>query len=111
MRRLLPLLAAILVGLSLAGGTIAHAMEPVACIDDGSAVSLGHINGDGDQVPSDSGKAYPHHHGSCHGHVACDRAFYSVVKSDFRMTEGERTLNLVFLPLATAHRALRPPIA
>jgi hypothetical protein len=56
------------VTLSLVAGNVAHAAEPVGCLDTDVAVDLGHATGDRDQVPSDDGKATPHHHGGCQGH-------------------------------------------
>ncbi|HWK42808.1 MAG TPA: hypothetical protein VNR60_12870 [Croceibacterium sp.] len=67
MRRLVAMLA-ILLSLLLTAGSMAHAMEPVICIEGEVASAFGHFDGDGDEVPSDDGKAAPHHHASCHGH-------------------------------------------
>lgn len=111
MQRILLMFAALFVSLSLTGGSVAHAMEPIACVDNASAASMGHSSGDGDQVPSDSDKGYPHHHGGCHGHQVCDRISspiqtVSFVKADERPVQG-----FLFVPLATADPALRPPIA
>ncbi|WP_156397319.1 MULTISPECIES: hypothetical protein [unclassified Sphingomonas] len=55
--------------LSLALGSVAHATEGTACVEISAADSASpHAAGDSDQVPADADKAYPHHHGGCHGH-------------------------------------------
>lgn len=111
MRRLFLMLAAIFVSLSLTGGAIAHAAEPVACIDTSTAASMGHTTGDADQVPKDAEKGYPHHHGGCHGHQVCDRVSEAVVVTGFHTAVSLPLRSLLFVPLATADPALRPPIA
>src|SRR3546814_6652038 len=68
MGRFLALALMCLVSLSLMAGTVAHAAEPIVCLDSDVAAGLGHVDGDRDQVPSDDGKAAPHHHGGCSGH-------------------------------------------
>lgn len=68
MGRLVALILTCLVSLSLVAGTAAHAAEPIGCVSLEVAAELGHIEGDRDEVPSDAGKATPHHHGACHGH-------------------------------------------
>lgn len=68
MGRFLALVLTCLVSLSLVAGTAVHATEPVACIGSEVAAELGHVEGDRDEVPSDAGKATPHHHGGCQGH-------------------------------------------
>lgn len=68
MGRFLALALMCLVSLSLMAGTVAYAVEPIVCLDSDVAAGLGHVDGDRDQVPSDDGKAAPHHHGGCSGH-------------------------------------------
>lgn len=68
MGRLLALILICFVSLSLIAGTVAHAAEPIGCLDGDVAAGLGHADGDRDQVPSDYDRAAPHHHGGCHGH-------------------------------------------
>lgn len=111
MRRLFLILTAIFVGLSLTGGAMAHAVEPVECIDISTAASVGHTTGDADQVPSDSEKGYPHHHGGCHGHQICDRIAEPVMVTGLHTTDPRPLRSFLFVPLATADPALRPPIA
>ncbi len=74
MSRFLLALAVFCASLSLAMGAVAHAAEPIACIDATTAQSMGHSPGDSDEVPADSDKGYPHHHGGCQVHQqAVDR--------------------------------------
>jgi hypothetical protein len=66
MRKLLPLLACLM--LSLAGwSSMVHAAEATgdSVLEIGSSV---HVSGDGDEVPADGDNGLPHHHGACHGH-------------------------------------------
>ncbi|QNA82565.1 hypothetical protein G4G27_15475 [Sphingomonas sp. So64.6b] len=67
MRALFSLFIGLVLALSLGLGSVAHAVEPVgSCVEAGT--TAGHVDGDSDQVPADSDKDYPHHHGGCHGH-------------------------------------------
>ncbi len=111
MRRVLLIFAALYVSLSLTGGSIAHAMEPISCVDSATAASMGHSNGDGDQVPSDANKGFTHHHGGCHSHQVCDAVKSEVLPIAFGMDNPSPLFGFQYLPLATADPALRPPIA
>lgn len=111
MRRLLLLFACFGVLLSMGSGPIAHAMEPVICIDAGSPAAAAHSEGDGDEVPADADKGYPHHHAGCHGHPMAAPAEMSTandgsVRRD-RIAIGRSTA----LPAAAAETGLRPPQA
>jgi hypothetical protein len=71
MRRLLAYVLCLLLASSLGLGAVVHAAEPITCLETSSGSAeliLGHTNGDRDQVPADSEKGFPHHHGGCHGH-------------------------------------------
>ena len=68
MHRLTTLFACLMLFLSLGLGSVAHADEGIACIEGSATSSLSHSDGDADQVLADADKAYPHHHGGCHGH-------------------------------------------
>lgn len=68
MRRLSALIICLMLVLSLGFGSVAHAAEVPGGVEVSSATSIGHANGDGDQVPADSQKGYAHHHDGCHGH-------------------------------------------
>ena len=97
--------------LSVTTGAIAHAAEPIVCLDATEASLMGHSSGDADQVPSDTDKGFPHHHGGCHSHHVCDAVSDQTVLSVLGAsnTHGRSASAVV---TATAHNpALRPPIA
>lgn len=111
MRRLLALVLCLLLASTLGLGSVAHANEPVTCVETSAASSIDHSDGDGDQVPADSEKGYPHHHGGCHGHhvgvpITTNPVQYS---ADCRVSpfawDHDRTAG------AIADPALRPPQA
>ena len=111
MRRLLPLLSALMLVLVLWSGTGAHAAEMMECNEVASSSDAGHFEGDGDQVPADSDKGTPHHHSACHGHcVAIPSGLgatttYDEVREPLSMAAHD--LHLGAVPDLT----LRPPIA
>ncbi|MHA3795602.1 hypothetical protein ACX0MU_28435 (plasmid) [Rhizorhabdus wittichii] len=111
MGRVVFILAAIFACLSLSTGAIAHAMEPIGCIDNTTAASLGHSSGDGDQVPSDADKGYAHHHGGCHGHQVCDTVREAPVALYDVKAAAQNPANVAIIPADTADPSLRPPIA
>jgi hypothetical protein len=111
MHRLTILFACLAVFLTLGVGSVSHAMEPIVCIDANSAAENGHADGDGDQVPADSDKGYPHHHGSCHGHhVAAPMAKAEAISQN-KTASMMRPTRSVALAAAAAETALRPPQA
>ncbi|ARR57382.1 hypothetical protein HY78_27985 (plasmid) [Rhizorhabdus wittichii DC-6] len=111
MHRLTILFACLAVFLTLGVGSVAHAMEPIICIDANSAAEIGHSDGDGDQVPADSDKGYPHHHGSCHGHhVATPLAKAEGIGKN-EIASIMPPARTVALATAPADAALRPPQA
>lgn len=109
MRGLLPSIGAFLLVLMLWTGTV-HAAETFGCIEVTSE-SAGHFDGDRDQIPADSDKAVPHHHGGCHGH--------HVGIADETGLAGTASIDGMTLALrphdasagAEPDTALRPPIA
>ena len=111
MRRLLALALCLLLASTLGLGSVAHANEPVTCIEASAASSIDHADGDGDQVPADSEKSYPHHHGGCHGHhvgvpITLDPLQHGTDHRVQRLSwDHNRTQG------ATADPALRPPQA
>ncbi len=111
MRRLLAFVMCLLLASSLGLGSIAHASEPITCIDTSAAETGDHVEGDGDQVPTDAGKDYSHHHGGCHGHhvgvpIGSDHAQHSSDRDVSPLGwNNDRTTG------ATADPALRPPQA
>ncbi len=70
MRRLTALLWCLMLALTLGSVSSGYAGESLACVDGMAASMIGHADGDGDQVPADGEKAYPHHHGGCARHQA-----------------------------------------
>lgn len=76
MRKLLPLLACLMLVLTGFAGMV-HAAEAAGGRMFGITLTV-HAPGDGDEAPADSDNGLPHHHNSCHGHdvgtpaVACD---------------------------------------
>lgn len=111
MRQLLLLLTCLSIVLSVGGGSIAHAMEPVICVDAGSPAAAGHSKGDGDEVPADADKGYPHHHVGCHGHQMAAPAEISAANegaiSHDRIAIGQSPA----LATAATDPGLRPPQA
>ena len=111
MRRLLAMFMGLLLASSLGLGSIAHANEPVTCVESSAASSFDHADGDGDQVPADAEKGYPHHHGGCHGHhvgvpITSDPTHHSADRRVQPVSwDHDRTAG------ATADPALRPPRA
>jgi hypothetical protein len=111
MKRWITLFACLAVFLSFGMGSIAHAMEPIVCLDANTAAETGHAEGDGDQVPADSDKGYPHHHGSCHGHhVAAPMAKTDPVTQDLAASVIRPKLATA-MATAADDPALRPPQA
>ncbi len=111
MGRFLALILMCLASLSLMVGAIAHAAEPIGCLDSNVAAGLGHADGDRDEVPSDDGKATPHHHGGCHGHQIGEPVkdgFVPVVHLRTASPVLGNATNLVSTLTAPAHR---PPKA
>lgn len=116
---LLAKLLIVVLSLSFIASTAAHAMEPLpvgvleaaGCLDTKVAYALGHFDGDGDQVPSDTTKGYPHHHGGCHDHQLAQPARETVASSLYlkpsRLDIGE----FIGRPAADRDPAHRPPIA
>lgn len=113
MYRLFAIFACLAIIFSLAGGAVAHAMEPIGCADTSltAGATAAHVDGDADQVPADAEKNYPHHHGGCHGHhvgvpIASDPMQPSVASRSLPFAwDHDRTAG------AIADPALRPPQA
>lgn len=110
MRRFLPFISAFMLMLVLWTSSAAHAAEAIDCAEV-TTESVGHFEGDRDEVPADSDKATPHHHSACHGHcVAVSSSNDGSALQDMRATSplGSVTdLHSGSGPGAT----LRPPIA
>lgn len=111
MARFLVLFLSVFLTLSVTAGSVAHAMEPIVCIDNSSAQGMGHSSDDGDQVPADSDTGYPHHHGGCHSHQMADRVSLPQVASIVGRTFNRPVVEMRFPPASPVDPALRPPIA
>ena len=110
MRRWLTIIGTMMLAVMIWTGTTAHAAEAMGCVEV-SVDAAGHFDGDRDEVPADSDKAVPHHHGGCHGHhiaVADDDGSEAGADAD----PGNRAdLPETDIPGAEPGTALRPPIA
>jgi hypothetical protein len=68
MRRLQSLISALMLVLVLWTAPAARAAEAIDCSEVAASTTIGHFEGDGDEVPADSDGATPHHHNACSGH-------------------------------------------
>lgn len=110
MRRLLPLISAFMLAFMLWTGGAAHAADAIEC-GEATEASAGHFAGDGDEVPADSGKAMPHHHGVCHGHCIGVPNGEPETRAT-QLAEGPKLpLRQDFYEGLPPGEALRPPIA
>ncbi len=115
MRSLVSRMLRFLIGLALLAslglGVAAHANEQMCIPGVEAAAVAGHVDGDADQVPADSEKGYPHHHGGCHGHhvaAPLDRVAHAAP----RASAGEHMAgDSAELAMVQADSTLRPPIA
>jgi hypothetical protein len=111
MSRVLLAILACLCILSVTGGAVAHAAEPVGCIDSAEAALMGHSSGDADQVPADADKGVPHHHGGCHSHHVCDAVSDQSLSAPISRSNGHFRISADLLAASHGPPALRPPIA
>jgi hypothetical protein len=109
MRQLPALLLLVLVALSMVLGSAASAMEPGDCLDKVEAARSGHANGDGDQVPADFEKAYPHHHGASHDHQIGEPARSAALTIPLLRFEERRAEAMSTVTLPGPDPGLRPP--
>jgi len=110
MRTLLPFLACLMLVLTGWSG-IAHAKEIAGSVEASSSEMFAHVDGDGDQVPADADKGYPHHHASCHGHDV-GTPFSGRMTAPVRIADN--TFGVRVFPAIVSHdgeQALRPPQA
>jgi hypothetical protein len=109
--RMLRFLMSLALLASMGLGVAAHANEQM-CIPGVEATAVaGHLDGDADQVPADSEKGYPHHHGGCHGHhvaAPLDRVAHSAPLAG---TGEHMAADSAELAMVQADSTLRPPIA
>lgn len=71
MRKLLAIVARLMLVLTLWVGvqsSVAYAADVGVCATVVDGTAAGHAPGDADEVPGDSDKATPHHHGAGHNH-------------------------------------------
>ncbi|URW75856.1 hypothetical protein M9980_01075 [Sphingomonas donggukensis] len=71
MRKLLAIVARLMLVLTLWVGvqsSVAYAADVGVCATVVDGTTAGHAPGDSDEVPGDSDKATPHHHGAGHNH-------------------------------------------
>ena len=110
MRKLLPFFACLMLVLTSWSG-VAHATEIAGSVEASSSEMFAHVDGDGDQVPADADKGYPHHHASCHGHdVGTPFSGHMTVLT----VMAENTFGVRTFPAVAPHdneQALRPPQA
>ncbi len=66
MPKLLPFLACLMLVLTMWAG-MTHAAE-AGGVETSRIEMAAHAPGDGDEVPADGDRDYPHHHASCHEH-------------------------------------------
>jgi len=111
MKQLLLLCMALLLGVTMTTGGAVHAMEPVGCVDDSTAASAGHSQGDGDQNSPDSEKGFVHHHGTCHGHHVSDVHDDPALGQALAANDAQSLIEQYFQARGPTGPALRPPIA
>ena len=110
MRGWLSLVCALMLAVMLWTGSVAHAAGAIGCVEV-SADSVGHFEGDSDQVPADSGKGVPHHHGGCSGHCIGVPANAGTVEPAKAGADAPSLCTNFGLPTREPDRTLRPPIA
>lgn len=111
MHRLSALFLCLMLALSLGLGSAARATEGDACIEVAAAADLGHSASDADQVPADSDKGYPHHHGGCHGHCMGVPVTTDAVATFTAASMAPLDFDQSRLARGLADPALRPPQA
>ena len=105
------LVGALLV-LSLGMGSVVHAMEPVACVED-TAPASGSDHASERPAPADDPRSDPamHAHNGCHGHHLATPEFEAKT-GDVMLMASLRSLRATdVLAAIDPDRTLRPPIA
>ncbi|WBO24665.1 hypothetical protein PBT88_15270 [Sphingomonas abietis] len=108
---MLTLFLGFLLAISASGQATAHARESFAPIETTQAADSGHWAGDGDEVPADADKGYPHHHASCHDHNVGFPATAGRLPLDERAAQTPASLRPTTLATADPAELLRPPRA
>lgn len=116
MRLLLNIFAFVAFVVSLGAAPMAHALELPdisisAQVPIGEQVSAGHAPGDSDQVPADSDKSYPHHHGGCHSDHLAEPVKLPASSWMPKLPKSLAYHVASILPGSAADPALRPPQA
>lgn len=111
MHGLFRLIAVLFLFAGLANGAVAHAVELAGHREVAATSQAQHFEGDADQVPADSDKDYPHHHGVCHGHELA--APLKALAGPLPLGRGVAPIPGPNFALISSppDRALRPPIA
>ena len=107
MRRLLPLISALLVVLTFWASTSARASE--ASVPQVAATA--HFDGDHDQVPADEHGPAPHHHNMCAADQIGMPASTSPATAEIETLSAARPTRAPPLSSAELGASLRPPIA
>lgn len=104
------LVGALLLVLMVWTGTSAHAAERLDCIP-ATEQSLGHFEGDRDQVPSDPDQDVAHHHSGCSGHHIAGPGQYAALSFSARPAALGVARQEAGHPGREPDSHLRPPIA
>ena len=111
MRRLSALLLSLILVLLLGLGSAAHATEGAGGMEVPQSLAWAHSVDDGDQVPADSDKNYPHHHVSCHGdHIGVPVTANTIIQAGVARVVPPAWDQSAIAPAST-DPALRPPQA
>jgi len=109
MRKLLPFLACLMLVFTTWAG-IAHALEPGG-VEMSRTEMVAHAPGDGDEVPADADKGYPHHHASCHEHNVNTPVVRTTISPTIAASTMPSTSRSRALSGHDTEAALRPPQA
>lgn len=110
MNRWTSLIGAMLLILMLWTGGAAHAAEGFDCIPATSA-TVGHFEGDADQVPASREQGAAHHHSGCSGHQVAAPTASAALAITFRSRPVPAARQFGGVPGRGPPAALRPPIA
>ena len=110
MPRWTALLGALMLVLMLWTGSAAHAVEQLDCVPV-AADTIGHYDGDTDQVPADPDKGVAHHHAGCSGHQLAAPASSDELQLSSSGREAPFAVSSADLAGRTPDAQLRPPIA
>lgn len=109
MRKLLPFLACLMLVLTMWAG-MTHAAE-ASGVETGRAEMAAHASGDGDEVPADADRDYPHHHASCHEHHVNTPIVRTTISSPVAVSTMPPASRSRALSGHDPEAALRPPQA